>query len=727
MERRAFHQAVTALAVTCLGGGTARANETIAGDKQVRKQYATVAALLANTVSYASTSVIAEVTSIGFYSWQASAGGGAIGPDAGGNYWSESGGSRPPSVTPPLSMPPLFSFSKLKESFSVLEAFDSDDQRQQIQERVATFDATGYINEAFAYAAARGYLTAHIPSGQYLINSGETRQGTIHALILLQPNLHVRGDGYGSRLVVGAGMIAKDYKVLAPYDDTINLGTATYSDFTIDGNGANNLVRSGVTRRAIPLCIPKADRITISRVSIENNPGRNGFALGNDGATVAGVAHGEISFCTLANQGSGIPGNSGQGDHSAIYTMFSESGLVAFNRVWNDTPIVGGKHCTAIETHGSYTLVTGNHFDKMGPAMNLAATAVNSVGNRVIGNRWTGLTDNGILLWTMGYTQTDTEISDNYIEIDNENYGGGSGIYQFPTSAASLPIFGLKVSGNTITFVKAPAKDINYGIHLTAVTNGEVKQNRLKNVTSSGIALLNGTALQDVKNIDITCNAFVDCGNSATNPFAIHINNTSLIPHFSVAIGGNTIKRTLQAAGVTPLAVRGVHVIGPGLMEVNDLGTNSYHNIQSGQKWVVDASVAPPSYYQRAARVVGSIPKAAVDPIYGDFEIGDRLDHSDVSTAGDYIGRVCTKAGFGGSTISYWLASTAYVVGQTVRFGSPGATKGVKILECVVGGTTGTTEPRVPAQLYTVIADGTAQWVYRANAYSTFHKYGALI
>jgi hypothetical protein len=92
MERRAFLHATTAFLVTCFGGGAVRAEHQLSDTLQVRKQYSTVATLLADSSAYADGDIVEVVLAcspnpvLATYVKQSTTGSGVL-LGAGSNYW----------------------------------------------------------------------------------------------------------------------------------------------------------------------------------------------------------------------------------------------------------------------------------------------------------------------------------------------------------------------------------------------------------------------------------------------------------------------------------------------------------------------------------------------------------------------------------------------------------------------------------------------------------------
>jgi hypothetical protein len=106
-------------------------------------------------------------------------------------------------------------------------------------------------------------------------------------------------------------------------------------------------------------------------------------------------------------------------------------------------------------------------------------------------------------------------------------------------------------------------------------------------------------------------------------------------------------------------------------------------------------------------------------PTMGVWERGSRLDLSTPSASTSDGWRCVTSGGVASLT---WAAATAYTAGVTGQWAK---TASGKVLECIVGGTSGSIEP-TPTTLGEVIVDGTAQWIYRAATVAAFKANAAL-
>lgn len=111
----------------------------------------------------------------------------------------------------------------------------------------------------------------------------------------------------------------------------------------------------------------------------------------------------------------------------------------------------------------------------------------------------------------------------------------------------------------------------------------------------------------------------------------------------------------------------------------------------------------------------GSVGDAAryacsTSPVSGVFLQGDVIDNTAPAAAGT-PGWVCTATG--GAYSSTWAATTAYTVGTQVR------TSAGRVLACTTAGTSGATEPTMPA-LGATVTDGTVVWTYVATTLAVF-------
>lgn len=653
-------------------------------------------------------------------------------------------------TSPTLAMPAIHIKSRLHDIFSVMEVFDNDTQRDEIRNRASALDAGPYINAATDYATRRGYNTVHFPFGTYLLK-GARNGNYSRALLIARSGLTLAGVYGKSVIKVDNGVTnaadttmigsipTSDYRIIAPAaNDLAAFLAASVDDFTIDGlrfdgNGANNTVVSssgGNVRRAYMASFGKGNRIKIVRSIFENCPGRNVLQFGVNQADSFNDC--DIIGNDFYNSGDAITGNSGQNDHSTLYTQFN-SGRVLNNRLKNPSILdpTTVNNC-ALEIHGSRTLVQGNYVENYRNGGNVVGLDEigGSTGNRWIGNSFK-VSNVGLAIWTFNaagawsgsYFHNDLHIVDNLIEIDNGlDNATYYGIQQHAdASKTKAPFEDSIIARNIIRFSKTtPSTNLSHGIGLTTLKSVRVTDNKIYNAAGDGVLVSEAAdTTLGIRALRILDNDMVNCGigSAASRPWGVYVVNTSTSRVFEdILIDGNHVEAVLQPVGNAPRASRGIRVTGPGYLRDVVVGSrNTFKNLQRAQR--VDFTSATENInVGRIPRIVSTTTQA--DPVSGQFEpAGERTEYMNPS-ASTFIGRVTVTAG--GAASGTWVANTAYKPGQWVKL-SDG-----KVIEYTVGGTSHASTEPTPSTLMQQYTDGTATYVYRDSASAVFKTYGAI-
>lgn len=651
---------------------------------------------------------------------------------------------------PTLAMPAIHIKSRVHDIFSVMEVFDTDTQRDEIRNRASALDAGPYINAATDYATRRGYGVVEFPFGTYLLKgarngaysralilarSGLSLVGHEGSIIKIDDDLTVKAD---TTTIVGS-IATYDYRIISiSAEDASSYNSGQVDDFTVEGlsfdcNGANNTVAGsgsgGQIRRAYVVALPGGSRIKISRNKIKNSPGRNVLHFGTN--TPDKFYDCEISYNRFNNVGDAISGNSGQNDHSTLYTQFN-GGKVFGNWFWNDTAQSPTKNHLALEIHGSRTDVYDNRVWNYANGGN--AVALGDVGGSV-NNRWfdndVRISAVGIAIWafdTSGTWNPATEsarglqIIRNQIEINNTDFDNTAyGVYQHTaTDRMQVEVEDLVVADNRISCTNSSGTtNLQHGIILSSLNGARIERNSVRNCSGAGVYLqIAATAGLGIQSVSVKGNRIRNCGiaAAASRPWGIYVLNSSTDHVFEgIDIDDNNIEAFLQPVGTAPVPSRGIRVTGPGYLRDVIVGPrNMFKNIQRAQR-VEFTSTTENINVGRLPRSVPTTTQA--DPVSGHFEsAGERTEYMNPS-ASNFIGRVPTTSGSASSAT--WQANTAYKPGQWIKL-SDG-----KVIEYTVGGTSHATTEPTPATLMQQYTDGTATFAYRDSASAVFKTYGA--
>ena len=229
---------------------------------------------------------------------------------------------------------------------SVIARLNAVDLRIALSERIFKASEYGGIQQTIDAAFAAGGGTVLIPWGVTVATLNATT-GTFYTL---KPNVSL--IGYGPQSVIKVPDNAGNYKAVFHHDLADSIDDVTFSNFAIDGNAANNAVTypdSAVwvadLKPRMAFMLYKAQRTTIAGMQIRGLDCINTIS-------VNGVA---VEDCAVVDCYFDTPLSPIDHDHSTIY--LNGVGCRA-----QDNHLIGhgwGSR-TAIETHGSLQLVTGN-------------------------------------------------------------------------------------------------------------------------------------------------------------------------------------------------------------------------------------------------------------------------------------------------------------------------------------------------------------------------------
>jgi hypothetical protein len=223
----------------------------------------------------------------------------------------------------------------------------------------ATDDAPA-IDRAVQWAAANGVGTVFIPAGTYMLGTISAVSGSIYSYIVPQNNVSIIGEGMGATtLKVMSGQNALFPSTDAPRviatNQTNPLTGCRFADFTVDWNGANNLLSAGNLQRSNSSIFSEkgGTRITCERLRIITTPGNQCIffpATSNNG-------QGDIVVrdCYFEQSGSGLAGNYNI-DHSSVYLNGQRCRI-------EDCSFINPQmqNGAAFELHGSDSTARGNY------------------------------------------------------------------------------------------------------------------------------------------------------------------------------------------------------------------------------------------------------------------------------------------------------------------------------------------------------------------------------
>lgn len=294
------------------------------------------------------------------------------------------------------------------------------------------------------YNAGGGIMSA--PPGTYLLGTLSAAANANATYICPRDGVSIEGAGIGrTTFKVKSGENARFYSSNAPNVLSTNQATplknARYSDFTVDWNGANNLLDAGATRRnnASIMSNNGGQNIIIERVQVLTTPGDQCIFF--PATANLGQRNILVSDSEFVDSGQGLPGNVNT-DHSSVYC--NGDNVTYRNNRFRATNMVLG---ACFELHGSHAVAEGNVADMYERLCWLAADYEASEGQTVKGNIATN-TRLGIGMGAPSFAINKVKIVDNTLAAKaGETYSGVS-YFLFGNSVLSTDI--LEVRGNTL-------------------------------------------------------------------------------------------------------------------------------------------------------------------------------------------------------------------------------------------------------------------------------------
>jgi hypothetical protein len=326
--------------------------------------------------------------------------------------------------------------------------------------------------------------------GVVRIRAGVYRLNIHDGICALTPRRNVRiiGDGPAQTILrIGPGQPA--YKgVFYPAPASEDLSGFGLQGLTIDQNGEANVIRSASdlagNGRAV-LCMFAGSGSRVDDCRFTGLAGTNSLIF--NGPQVSDIRITNSQFDEVGNT-SGV-----HYDHSTIYTHADRVHIAG--NTFRGRVAGGGAFgaTTAIETHGSNQIVSGNIIDGYQQGMNITGVAERSDNVIVTGNTITSAAS-GIQLWSYLYGSnrnrpalTNIVVSENTILIDRDPWvhvAGSSGLVSTgiavnPSSDASIE--SLRIAGNVIAFRPSvnttPSDDQSGGIEMWLTDAAVVSHN----------------------------------------------------------------------------------------------------------------------------------------------------------------------------------------------------------------------------------------------------------
>lgn len=361
-------------------------------------------------------------------------------------------------------------------------------------------DDTNAIQGAINAVSGAGGGILYFPKGTYLLSIVNPEAARPYSL-LLKPNVYLVGFHRDFSILKLANNQGNYWGIL--HDNFSQLTNVLITNLTIDQNQANNIIEytddadwsEDSKPRFIIYATSVSSKAIINNCRFTNCDNRNTIAL-----------NGNIKDIIVENN---IFDNHGVSpiyhDHSAVYlqTSYALNGsiIVRNNYFYGVSGADGAR--TAIETHGSYQIVSGNSINGFQIGMNITGVASLSHNINVFGNNIYDCAY-GISLWSYNPGILNCNVSNNTIIIDYDNWervhgAGPSGII---LGDCEYPIVNLSIENNLITFLPVLSggnENDNFasGIKLNDTSppagnaNWKITNNVINNSPAAGIAVTN--------------------------------------------------------------------------------------------------------------------------------------------------------------------------------------------------------------------------------------------
>lgn len=400
----------------------------------------------------------------------------------------------------------------------------------------ATGDGTTDDTAAIQCALAAG-KTVYFPPATYIVDNPNA---VTAAIFTLQSNLEIYGSFPNSIIKIKDSPVAYYalFHKFTPVTDSINV-----HDMVIDHNQANDTHATSASPR-MTICL-NGNGLTWRHNWVKNQDCINGVDF--NGTSVENV---EITDNLWTNMG--VSSDANDHDCSVIYTHL-KSGAQA--RISGNIFVAGTNgHLygarTAIETHGSNHLVTGNFIKDFRNGINITGVGLYDAQNNKASGNIIDSPLHGIILWSMqsgahttGYGLDGVTVENNLIRIRQTTYDYTAkaqtvgGIVFNPTN--DLAMRNITIQNNTLLY---DAQDITgytdvngtiaiggaFNTATLGVTNLQILNNTITNSPKAAIRLSAGnhTNLQIVGNKLINCGQSLDTGGAAAykNPVFLAMN-----------------------------------------------------------------------------------------------------------------------------------------------------------------------------------------------------------
>jgi len=381
-------------------------------------------------------------------------------------------------------------------------------------------DSSAAIQNCINAVHAAGGGTVSFPAGTYKISFAGAGEATSGSMFTVPSNITFAGAGQSTtKLLMAPNQGNYRYIFDCQVDRASNV---TFQDLTIDQNGLNaggNLPSASNMRTVIIFTNGTGD--IVQRCHFTNLVGVWAIA---DFGTTGSVT---IENSTFDNVGLNTTSTADIYDSSTIYTDAANvtiTGNTFAGRLVNGTTVGAMGAITALEIHGYDQTITNNTISSYNCGVNVASSNAGfSNANQFYQNNTFTNVGTAFALWPSG-TLTNCSILNNNITIGvlgYQNYFKAGwnemcGIYEHPEGIG--PTSGLKISGNTITFINSstasPASSPDFYNGIAMDTGGSSAVNTNLTITNNHVNNPLGTGIK----LDAVINGQTTTGNVITNP-----------------------------------------------------------------------------------------------------------------------------------------------------------------------------------------------------------------
>ena len=413
----------------------------------------------------------------------------------------------------------------------------------------------------------------NLRQGTYMI--GPTKKVPEIVFLTVKPNITLTGAGMRKTVLKVRNNVGPYHYIFSAPTKSTDCSHLRIQDLTIDSNIENNPLQNEQNIKIFPrmsIALFNSSDIVIDRVEFINESSINTVSLN-------GVKVQQVSIINCRFNNIGDDPNQVRHDHSSIYTH--ANGVVIRGNEFRSAGIDKPGARTAIETHGSDTLVEGNRITDYSKGMNITGVSHETSRNVTVRRNQIINANYGILLWSYKYRDhkegfgfDGVNILGNQIFLRQTKYSNhrySSGIFINPGS--DLPLRALHIDNNTIKFelesLPGNSTPDSFGIGYRTSNGGWVEESSISNNTimnspASGIRF-NCVA----KGLEITGNTIVNPGTaidkSLPNQFRVGI-YIALDQLEKVVIKGNSISDTLLKARMVGGIFLGQNASPPGVV-----------------------------------------------------------------------------------------------------------------------------------------------------------------